>query len=371
MTQVAYPWVRKVEEALQQAKLIPMWTGSPPFPWKEASNQFAALFQVKTLKLSAEKTVWHEKDKLLSGLGDHPFITSFELTPLAGIGYFAMPQEDIAKLSSYLLTKDHSFKGFSDRALKEGFYTFTLLRMLQIFDQLHPFGDLSPKLVEPSPLPKEGAFCIDLSIGVNSLKLWARLICPKELHQAFLSYFQQHKPSVLTEEMAKELEVSLRVEVGNSVLKKEQWESAKAGDFIVLDRCSFDPTSGKGSGYLTLETTPLFQVRLKEGEIKIADYAFYQGEKIPEEMEEDELEIPEWAEPPDSKDQLNLVVEVGRIVISVEKLLQLKAGNTLDFVVPPEQSVDITLGGKKVAAGELLKLGELLGVRLLHINNHG
>ncbi|HSX03286.1 MAG TPA: type III secretion system cytoplasmic ring protein SctQ [Rhabdochlamydiaceae bacterium] len=390
MTQVAYPWIRKVEETLQQAKIIPMWGGFPPFPWKEASSQLATLFQVKNFKLSAQQTAWQEKDKLLTGMGDHPFVTPFILTPLTGSGYLIMPQEDMAKLSSYLLTKDHSFKGFSDRSLKEGFYIFVLLRVLQTLDALHPFGDLSPKLLEFSSLPKEGAFCIDLSIAINSLKLWARLLCPKELHQAFLSYFAQTKPSLLTEELAKQIEVPLRLEVGNSVLKLSEWENAKEGDFIVLDRCTFDPAAGKGSGNLTLETTPLFQVRIKGEEVKIIDYAFYQEEKtamestgeeafVDEDFEEESAEQePLWKQEKSSESiisskeiPIHLTIEVGRLVMSVEKLLQLKAGNVLELPIKPEEGVDVTVGGKKIAKGELLKLGEVLGVRILQINDHG
>lgn len=391
MTQVAYPWIRKVEETLQQAKIIPMWGGFPPFPWKEASNQFASLFQVKNFKLSIKQSQWHEKDKLLAGMGNHSFISAFALTPLSGTGYLAMPEEDSEKLSSYLLTKDHSFKGFSDRSLKEGFYTFTLLRVLQVIDQLHPFGDLSPKLVDFSSLPKEGAFCIDISIAINSLKLWARLICPKELQQAFLSYFEQTKPSLLTEELTKQVEVPLYLEVGNTLLKVEELDQIKAGDFVVLDRCTFDPETGKGNGTLTLVTTPLFQVRIKGDEVKIIDYAFFQGEQmamgnpneelfLDEDLEEGSEQIPQspaWAAKETRSESLiaskeiplNLTVEIGRIMMNLEKLLQLKAGNVLELAIKPEQGVDLTIGGKKVAKGELLKLGDVLGVRILQINN--
>ncbi len=348
MTQVIDPWIRKVEDTLQQAKIIPMWAGFPPFPWKEAGAQLSSLFQVKNFKLSAQQAEWQEKEKLLSGMGDHPFVTSFILTPLSGTGYFVMPHEDMAKLSSYLLTKDHSFKGFSDRALKEGFYTFVILRALQVLDTLHPFGDLSCKLTEYSSLPKEGAYCIDLSIAINSLKLWARLICPKELHEVFLDYFKHTKHSVLTEEMAKQTEVTVCIEIGTTILEEEQWEKAQNGDFIVLDRCMFDPVSNKGSGSLTLNTIPLFQVKIKEEEVKILDHALSQAEE--------------------KEPLMSLSVEAGRAVISVEKLLQLKHGNVLELLIKPEQGVDLTIKGKKVASGELLKLGEVLGVRILHMD---
>lgn len=390
MTETAYSWIRKVEQALQESKIIPMWGGAPPFPWKEMSHQLAKLFQVKNFKVSPSASEWREKDKLLSGLGENPSIIGIALTPLSGNAYLAMPADDVSKLSGYLLTKDHSFKGFSDKSLKEGFFTFLILRTLQSFDSIRPFGDLSPRLTESSSLSGQGAFCIDLSLSLNSLKLWARLICTKELQQEFMRHFALTKPSLLTEELSRQLEVPLHVEIGNTVLKFQQWKKVKAGDFIILDRCSFDPAARKGNGNLVLGTTPFFQVRIKEEEIKIIDYAFYQEETSPMKKNEkdnnpspdEDLFLDEDFEEESSDSSanhttenlisskeipLNLTIEVARLVMTVDKLLQLKPGNILELSVRPEQGVDVTVGGKKVAKGELVKLGEVLGVRILQI----
>ena len=68
---------------------------------------------------------------------------------------------------------------------------------------------------------------------------------------------------------------------------------------------------------------------------------------------------------PTSDIQLSLTVEVARFKINLEKLLQLKPGNVLELPVRPEQGVDISIGGKKVAKAELIKLGDILGVKIL------
>lgn len=391
MTETAYSWIRKVEDALEEAKIIPMWGGTPSFPWKEFSQQLAKLFQVKNFKISPKGSEWLANNKLLSGLGDNPSVMGIVLTPLLGNAYLALPEDDVSKLSGYLLTKDHSFKGFSDKSLKDGYFHFLILRAMQSFDSIHPFGELSPKLTEPSSFPETGAFCIDLSISLNSLKLWARLICTKELHQEFITHFALSKPSLLTDESSKQLEVPLHLEIGNTVLKLKEWKKVKAGDFLILDRCTFDPVSRKGNGNLVLGTTPFFQVRIKEEEIKIIDYAFYQEETIPMENNEKENNPPSDEElfldedfeeesvneePLDKTTEnlissqaipLNLTIEVARLVMTVDKLLHLKPGNILELSVRPEQGVDITINGKKVAKGELVKLGEVLGVKILQI----
>jgi flagellar motor switch protein FliN/FliY len=53
--------------------------------------------------------------------------------------------------------------------------------------------------------------------------------------------------------------------------------------------------------------------------------------------------------------------------MNLEKLLQLQPGNVLDLNVRPEQGVSVTLNGKRVARAELVKLGDVLGIKILHL----
>lgn len=64
---------------------------------------------------------------------------------------------------------------------------------------------------------------------------------------------------------------------------------------------------------------------------------------------------------------LSIVIEVGRLEMSVKKILELQPGNLLELDVHPENGVDLIVNGKRLAKGELVKLGEALGVRILDI----
>lgn len=64
---------------------------------------------------------------------------------------------------------------------------------------------------------------------------------------------------------------------------------------------------------------------------------------------------------------LTIVVEVGRVQVSIQKLMKLQPGNVLDLSVYPENGVDLIVNGRCVGKGELLKVGETLGVRVLDI----
>lgn len=62
---------------------------------------------------------------------------------------------------------------------------------------------------------------------------------------------------------------------------------------------------------------------------------------------------------------LTVVVEIGRIQISLQKLMELQPGNLLELDIHPEKGVDLVVNGNVIGKGELLKLGDSLGVRIL------
>jgi flagellar motor switch protein FliN/FliY len=137
-----------------------------------------------------------------------------------------------------------------------------------------------------------------------------------------------------------------------------------------LDRCTYDPSEQKGSTTLMLGATPLIIARMKPEGMKVLDFAFYQEEGQSEERLTLEEEVPRGEDLPSetsSSSDVTLTAEIGHVSMPLHKLLHLEPGMMIDLVMPPEQGVDITISGKKVAAAELLKLGETLGLRILDV----
>jgi flagellar motor switch protein FliN/FliY len=62
---------------------------------------------------------------------------------------------------------------------------------------------------------------------------------------------------------------------------------------------------------------------------------------------------------------LTISIEIARIQMSIHQLMQLAPGNMLDLDISPENGVDLVVNGHCIGKGELLKLGETLGVRIL------
>jgi flagellar motor switch protein FliN len=64
---------------------------------------------------------------------------------------------------------------------------------------------------------------------------------------------------------------------------------------------------------------------------------------------------------------LTLIVEVGQIQMNVDQLLKLEPGNLLEIDIHPENGVNLTIHGKVVGKGELIRIGDAIGVRVLEL----
>jgi hypothetical protein len=350
MTDIPKEWLQKIEMALIKSEQIPSLIETFSFPWDLAAETLARTLNIPDFKLSARPSQLKMSEDLLSGMGNEPVILTLELSPIAGHLQWIMSAEDIAYLTAYCLTSDHGHT-FTDPRFQEGFYHFLALETILALDQLKVFKESSLRLLPPSLPVTENGMTLDVAISLSSKTLYGRIVCP----QTFLSAFKEYQPfqltSLFTREDVKKKEISLCIQGGSVSLSAEEWKGLMPGDWVILDHTSYDPESDKGSVMLALGDTPILRGRIKSDGLKILDYASYH----------EEMPAAEEA------GSLLLSVEFGQLRISLEKLLALEVGGFLDILVQPQQGVDIALGGKKVARGELLKLGHTLGVRLLDI----
>ncbi len=394
MTNHPLPWIKHIESALAEATHIPLWEGAPAFPWEAFSLALAKTLGVEEISIANHKTHWISEKDLLSSLGKNPKQSSIEISPL-GTVHWIMAAEDIAKITNALLSPTSPTKGFSDPGFQEGFYQFLLLKALYSLDSTKAFSDLQPRLIDLAELPKEETLAVDVSISLKNQTLWGRLVFPPAWRETLRKHYGQKKVDIFAKAKISPIEVIGKLEAGSCSLPLSTWEKVKAGDFLILDRCSYDPHMQKGTFTLVLENTPLFTVKAKKGELKILNYASHNEEgtvmsddylpeeepmeeNLPEENLEEEAfseeeETPSWDTKPAGplisprEIPINLVVEVDRIRISLDKLLQLEPGNVLELSMRPEQGVNVTVGGKRVARAEIVKLGETLGLKILEI----
>lgn len=389
-------WIQSLDTALREMQEIPFFGSPPPFPWQEFGEMLQQTLEQPSLELFLEKASWLSNEQLIESFGENPLIQPFVLSPLPGPLFLVLSESGSMRLTAELIAKEAPTKGGVDSTIREGFLHFLFLTTCHLFNQLNPFTSLSASLGEKAPLPSEGAYALDLSLDLNQSPISIRILLPKDAHAGFKSQFAAMRPSLEITDELKTTPMPLSIEVGTTTLPAAAFEKVEVGDLLILDRCSYDLDKKKGTALLTLASTPLFDVRIKEGEVKMLEYALthedpsMSGDLPPEDEplppppippeagEEGEEEAPLWSSeenaPPPKEDllskkeiPLNLTVEVGRFQMPLEKLAQLQPGNVLDVQLNPELGVHLTVGGKRVAKGELVKMGEMIGVKILSL----
>ncbi|MES2199661.1 MAG: type III secretion system cytoplasmic ring protein SctQ [Chlamydiota bacterium] len=415
-TSAPLSWVKQVQEGANLCQKIPLWGSCPLFPLEKISEEMQKKLDLSDFKLLFSDRQLLKPEEFLTPFGTNPKLLSFQLSPLPGYLTWILSAESMGEITSLALSKEET-QGLSDPRLQEGFYQFLLLQMSEIVEGLKTYPDLHIQWLDKKELPKDPCLGIDLSIKIKESSFLGRLVASSEFHTAFLEHFSK-TPLAYTEAPSyPKVDIPLSLEVGSCLLDQSDFASLHVGDFLILDRCSYDPSADKGTAVLSLAEQPCFIVKIKKTGLKILDYAVYHGdldtmdeefiadsfeeetplpnleevqkqveEETPlpkleetekevddEATEEEKEEIPKTTPPEVLTSPLKIpfpiVIEVDRIKMSLEKLLQLAPGNILEMTVRPSQGVYLTVHGKKIAKGELIKIGEVLGVKILEIGD--
>jgi type III secretion system YscQ/HrcQ family protein len=149
---------------------------------------------------------------------------------------------------------------------------------------------------------------------------------------------------------------------------------------VILDQCTYHPLQKKGTLTLVLQSNPLFQLKIKEGQLKVLDYIFYQegvsmtpenpSSDLDDSYQEEEISTENAPMQPLSiadEIPLSLRVEVGALNMSLKELVQIKPGSVIPLSTHPEREVKLTLNGKTVALGELIEMDETVGIKILQL----
>lgn len=372
-------WIKYVESVAIQAQDIPMWGTTPSFPWKAFTKALNESIETKKLKILPGKAEWKIGSAILKGMGRSPLQLAIELSPLKGHVSLIFPSEDFAKLSSWAIHPEGGNEGFSDPYLQKGFFRFLSVEAISVLEKLQAFQGLALKLID-AHLEKEDAYCIDIAIEHEGETIWGRLICPTPFQESFKHHYARDWDFSIPSHLYEEIFVDLSLTAGETKLSQDEWKKIREGDFVIMDHSSYYPKLNKGTFQLKVDNTPLFLAKVKEDSIKLLDYAHYfeentmEDEKIEdtfeEPMEQSEsasVSVEEASEPSMASPKsvpISLTVEVARIKMNLDKLLKLKPGNILELGIHPQQGVNLIANGKCMGKGELLQIGDTIGVKI-------
>ncbi len=423
-TPIPYDWIREIPAALKLLDDIPLVGYPPDFPLDDYAAKLGKVFQINDLSIELGAPEWRTAQDLLSGLSEDLISINLSVVPLEGTISFVFPRFDVATLLAGMVRA--SPPAVLDKEYLEGFSQFLALEAIATLQGVNFDKNLSPQILSSKELPNEASLCRDITLQTNGKSIHGRLVISQKFRAKWKERYSQRSLK-LAPAVTQQAEVTIHIEAGRTSLGLNDWRTAAPGDFIILDQCSLSPDDDKARVMLTLNGKPTFRARLKQGTLKILEYPMFYEVETPmakydeehedetemegedeeftdidesldehtdEEIEDEEIEeIEEPAAPtperpglkPSDKGSaatqvrstethaapspdeipINLVVEVGRFQITVQKLMELQPGNLLELDVKPENGVDLVINGKCVGKGELLRIGETLGVRIL------
>ena len=424
-TTIPFNWLRSIPADIKIQDDVPLWGTPPIFPWSTFSEELKKTLGISDLSISCQDVQWKSPEDLLDELGETPAFHAISVSPLNGKAYWILPKSDLKKIfQSFLVTEDHSdeWHGEWNEDWEDQFYEFLALQGIQAFQKTPFDSSLSPQISSDKTLPITPTICLDIDMTIHSQTFRTRLAISPEMR---LALKEKYTPKTLTypKSLSEAVTIILHVTVGSTSILQSEWKNIVPGDFLLLDSCSYTPGDDKGRAVISIHNTPIFRAKIKDRSLKLLEYPLLQEVQTPMAKQDDDefddifetedeslldedldpgleteltdepelgenFEEDEGAEkdvPPSfkqaAKDLLNkssaapilkpeeipltVSVEIGRIQMSIDQLMQLAPGNMLDLDITPENGVNLIVNGHCIGKGELLKLGETLGVRIL------
>lgn len=349
-------WIRRIALELPELNTIPLFGNSPPFDWSLFSSKLATRFGFSKMEISPKDQMWRELHSVKKGMKTDAHALSITIAPFGNV-HWLMSNEDLVKLTTSLMKPSQKPRPPISEIFQEGFYRFILLQALDALQELKPFPELTLQISDEEFSDQNKAFCIDIEIDIDGKACWGRLVLPEDFRTKWIQYFSHLQTDYFPSHLAKQTELDLSLKTGSVTLSREEWDELELGDFLLLDQTSYDAHKGTGVCLLMLQKNPVFNAKIKQGRVEIIDYAFYYEDNM-----EKTGEMASIKEMP-----LHVTIEIARLKMTLDKLMHLAPGNTLELPVHPDQGVSLTVNGQVVGRAELVYLGEQLGIRILEI----
>lgn len=419
-----YPYI---EKCLIEALDLPLNKSAFSVPTDALLDKLAELFHIEKPSLTSSDAKIIPEDELEKLFSENVFFERLIFPPIEGELYLIISPDSLKEIAHLALHKEAKEDEIASHDFLEGMKRFLVTEVLLTLNALR-FNLAASALIEQKKAPSIPGCLYPLTLTFSAHKIPFHLFATTDFLKSYQTYVKPEKETKIPESLQKSLITEVSLEAGQFSMKLSEFSSLKEGDFITLDRCSIDPDSGHGNISFCLKQKLIFRGKIKEGQIKILEYPFdtigdlntmNDEPKIPENSYPvpEKPAIPEplstskpsenpseqeagsdtnpWIEPglpplgeeasagisrPDIQEpvmkktgsnlknpgdiSLDVHVELGRLEITAEKLLNLAPGQILDLGIHVEQGVSCMVGDTKVASGQLVKLGDLIGVRL-------
>ncbi len=267
-------WIQPIENQLKEILDLPDFSFLASFPFEDFTAFISSHLGVSPLSIELGTKEWKTGDSFFTGLGSFPISISFAASPLNGEALWIVSYEDLQTLVSWIKDKNQKGIELNNPELIKGIYRYAMLVALDGLSKTDLFKQFSLKLTKDSKLEERG-YAIDVALLHNEKRIWGRLILSHTFKDSFMNFFSKERLSI--KDIAKQfpnLKIPLSIGNGSLELTKDELNSLEEGDFVVIENAFFKPSDEKGSLKVLLKDTPLFQIKLKDGKLKILDFIY-------------------------------------------------------------------------------------------------
>lgn len=403
MKKATLDWVQTLENAYPELFQTPLWQTPSKLSWELLEKVLQKVLQ-KQAKLQVIAPLSAESVKFAKlAFSQESVSLAIKLGNIPAACELVFHRQDLNLLLQESLFETISAKTSMamENVILEGYLLFVATKAASLLnEQGFAWGQMLH--ISPTNMQEdEPALFQDMELKTDKHTFSLRLIMPVSFVNALKHKFPADKEQILHSEKAKRIPLPLVVQCGRVSLSAKEIKALQVGDAVILDTLSYDPATNRGLFDLQLQNQVIFHAKQKDDSLKLLGYGSHSTQEplmndFPSDDEddfnEDDIEFtdeeenfmahaadnfetqqeekpvhPALVNP--SETALPVVVEVARLEINLDKLLELAPGNLLDLAVHPEQGVYLTVNNKRVARGELIRVGEALCVRILETAN--
>ena len=413
-------WLPFISKAIIEAEEIPLIQ-----PLKISTDQIAkhlsSIFQTDNILLELEEFRFREEEGILSNMGQDVQVIHASLPPLDGNVLVIFDPEDFKRLINLSMNIENS--NLSQDIL-HAYQDYFFVKIMQGIESAFQSSNLSIKLASKKPLERGAMLTLDGVLKISNTSFSFRLALSPTLRKSLKEY--QLKEKFKPSNIPPHIPVDLSCSIGKVVLSLKEWQTANEGDFIVVDSFGFDPTTKKGNLILSYKHHVLFHGELSESKVKISsttvrsmetdsmandpsknqdageqekDSSFFLGEdedffqedeELQHLLNEEQTKIHATSQEPLQEEAtrekthdvaetevkktlgsedipINIKIEIARLTLTAKELLEIQPGNEFSLGRDVDSLVDLVVSGKCIAKGELIKIGDILGIRILSL----
>ncbi len=371
-------FLKKISDQLLAGNEIPLLRGEP-IDLENFTQNLQKTLNLENLNLEFQTAKWEKTEDIFNSFGADALQICFSLTPLIGSFYLILDRNEPEELLRSAFSSTAGQGDFLSKALKEGFLRYAILQILKLLQKEKLFQGLNFKIIEEAEIQSKTTFCLDFQITFNEKTFPLKIALTPDFRFSWNQYHKS-KGSLFFSALQKNLQLPLSFILAETQLTVNELKTIKPGDFLLADKIYFDPKTGLDSIKVQLYSVPIFQVKLKKEKMQIIDFAHLEEpvmenqEKKPILEESEKPAAKQEIKASESKKQvsiddlpLTITAELSRMQMPLSEMTALQPGNFLELPSSLEEGVDLCVNGKKFARGELVHLGEKLGVRILEI----